>query len=57
MAPQWARTRRELFYLDDSNSLVAVSVQTSGPQFTLGTAVRVFDGKYAGNLILVRCDA
>jgi hypothetical protein len=49
MAPHWARTGRELFYLDDSNSLVAVSVQTSGPQFAFGKAVRVFDAKYAGN--------
>jgi serine/threonine-protein kinase len=48
-APLWAPSGRELFYLDDSNTLMAVPVQTSGPQFTVGKPARVFDTKYAGN--------
>jgi serine/threonine-protein kinase len=47
--PVWARTGRELFYLDDSNTLMAVPVQTSGPQFTFGKPAKVLDTKYAGN--------
>ena len=35
-APVWARTGRQLFYLDDSNTLMAVPVETSGPRFTVG---------------------
>lgn len=48
-APVWARSGRELFYLDESNTLLAVPVQTSGPQFSFGKPVKVFDTKYAGN--------
>ena len=48
-APVWARTGRELFYLDDSNTLMAVPVQTTGAQFTFGKPARVFDTAYAGN--------
>jgi Tol biopolymer transport system component len=48
-APVWARTGRELFYLDESNTLMAVPVQTSGPQFSSGRPVRMFDTKYSGN--------
>jgi Tol biopolymer transport system component len=49
VAPVWARTGRELFYLDESNTLMAVPVQTSGSQFTFGKPAKVFDTKYAGN--------
>jgi hypothetical protein len=49
MAPLWSPTGRELFYLDDSNALMAVPVQTSGPQFIFGKPAKVFDTKYAGN--------
>ena len=46
-APVWARTGRELFYLDESNTLMAVPVQTSGPQFSSGRPAMVFDTKYS----------
>jgi eukaryotic-like serine/threonine-protein kinase len=49
MAPVWAPTGRELFYLDESNTLMAVPVQTSGPQFTFGRPAKVFDTTYAGS--------
>ena len=48
-APVWARTGRELFYLDESNTLMMVPVQTSGPQFSSGRPAKVFDTKYSGN--------
>ena len=48
-APVWARSGRELFYLDESNTLMAVPVQTSGPQFTFGRPAKVFDTKYSGD--------
>ncbi len=43
----WARNGRELFYLDASNALIAVQVQTSGSTFSTGNQAKVFDGKYA----------
>jgi hypothetical protein len=48
--PVWARTGHELFYLDRSNTLMAVPVDTSGPQFKSGHAAKVFDMKYWSNL-------
>ena len=48
-APVWARSGRELFYLDESNTLMAVPVQTSGPQFSFGRPAKVFDTKYSGD--------
>ena len=45
--PAWARSGRELFYLDASNTLTAVPVQTSGPTFSAGKPAKVFDTKYA----------
>ena len=48
-APVWARSGRELFYLDESNTLMAVPVETSRPQFSFGRPAKVFDTKYAGN--------
>jgi eukaryotic-like serine/threonine-protein kinase len=48
-APVWARTGRELFYLDESNTLMAVPVQTSGPNFSFGRPAKVFDTKYSGD--------
>jgi serine/threonine-protein kinase len=47
--PVWARSGRELFYLDESNTLMAVPVDTVGPQFTVSRPARVFDTKYWGN--------
>ena len=48
-APVWARSGRELFYLDDTLTLMAVPVETSGAQFTFGRPAKVFDTKYSGN--------
>lgn len=45
--PAWARTGRELFYLDDADMLAAVPVQTSGPAFSAGKPARVLDTRYA----------
>jgi hypothetical protein len=43
----WARNGRELFYLDGSNTLTAVPVQTTGATFSAGNPARVFDRAYA----------
>lgn len=43
----WARSGRELFYLDATNTLTAVPVQTSGATFGAGTPAKVFDAKYS----------
>jgi eukaryotic-like serine/threonine-protein kinase len=48
-APVWSRTGRELFYLDESNTLMAVPVQTVASPFSYGTAAKVFDTKYSGD--------
>ena len=45
--PVWARSGRELFYLDASNTLTAVPVGTSGPTISIGIPAKVFDTKYA----------
>ena len=45
--PVWARSGRELFYLDLSNTLTAVPVVTSEPTISIGTPAKVFDAKYA----------
>ena len=45
--PAWARSGRELFYLDASNTLTAVPVQTSASTFSAGKPVKVFDTKYS----------
>ncbi len=44
--PAWARNGRELFYLDESNTLTSVHVSTSGPTFNSGSPATVFDAKY-----------
>ena len=43
----WARSGRELFYLDESNTLTSVPIDTSGSTFSAGQPAKVFDGKYA----------
>jgi serine/threonine-protein kinase len=48
-APVWGRNGAELFYLDRSNTLMAVPVQTSAGPFNYGTPEKVFDAKYAGD--------
>ncbi len=45
--PVWARSGRELFYLDASNTLTAVQVGTSGPTISIGIPAKLFDTKYA----------
>ena len=44
--PAWARSGRELFYLDESSALTVVPVQTSGPTFMHGSPATVFDTEY-----------
>ena len=43
--PAWARTGRELFYLDNNNLMTAVPVQTS-PTFSAGNPKKVFEARY-----------
>jgi serine/threonine-protein kinase len=45
--PAWSRSGRELFYLDTSDTLTVVPVQTSGATFSVGNPTRVFDTRYA----------
>ncbi len=44
--PVWSRNGRELFYLDASNTLIAVPVDTSGSTFSAGKPAKVLDAKY-----------
>ena len=44
--PLWARSGRELFYLDGANTLTTVPVRTSGPTFSAGSPAVIFDTKY-----------
>jgi serine/threonine-protein kinase len=44
--PVWARSGRELFYLDGSNLLTSVPVSASGPTFSAGQPATVFETKY-----------
>jgi eukaryotic-like serine/threonine-protein kinase len=46
--PVWAPSGRELFYLDEANTLMAVPIQTTG-HFSAGRPAKVFDTKYSGN--------
>jgi serine/threonine-protein kinase len=53
--PLWARSGRELFYLDDAaNRLMVVPVQTGGQTFTAGNPVKVFDNRMVSNGIAQR---
>ena len=45
--PAWARSGRELFYLDASNALTAVPVGTSEPTISIGSPAKLFDTTYA----------
>ena len=49
MAPVWARSGGELFYLDGSNRLLAVPVQTSGTQFKSGKPAKLFETAYSSD--------
>jgi hypothetical protein len=42
-APGWAPNGAELLYLDESNTLMAVPVKTSGTQFRHGKPAKVFE--------------
>jgi serine/threonine-protein kinase len=44
--PAWARSGRELFYLDESGALIVVPVRTSGTTFIGGHPAKVFDTAY-----------
>jgi Tol biopolymer transport system component len=41
--PAWAINGRQLFYLDSTNALTAVSVQRSGGTLVFGNPARLFD--------------
>lgn len=43
--PVWARNGKELFYLDGTNALTAVSVHTA-PTFSADTPTKLFDSRY-----------
>jgi serine/threonine-protein kinase len=43
----WAPNGREIFYLDESNTLTAVPVQTGEAGFTMGNPTRMFKPSYA----------
>jgi serine/threonine-protein kinase len=43
---RWARTGRELFYLDNDEILTAVPVNLEGAHFSAGTPAKVFATKY-----------
>jgi serine/threonine-protein kinase len=45
--PVWARSGRELFYLDAANALTAVPVATAGPTISIGRPAKLFDTQYA----------
>jgi eukaryotic-like serine/threonine-protein kinase len=40
--PRWRRDGRELFYLDGSNRITAVSLEISGDDLTIGTPTPLF---------------
>jgi hypothetical protein len=42
----WARSGRELFYLDESGALIVVPVRKSGTTFIAGHPAKVFDTAY-----------
>jgi serine/threonine-protein kinase len=44
--PVWAKSGRELFYLDASNAMASVQVSTSGSTFSFGKPATVFETKY-----------
>ncbi len=43
--PVWARSGRELFYLDGAGAVTSVPVQTA-PNFSAGASTKLFDGPY-----------
>ena len=45
--PAWARDGREIFYMDRTNHLMTVPVDTAGPTFSAGASVAVLQTPYA----------
>jgi hypothetical protein len=43
--PVWARSGKELFYLDGANAVTAVPIYTA-PTFSAGTPTKLIDGRY-----------
>lgn len=43
--PLWARSGRELFYLDGAGAMTRVPIQTT-PTFSAGTPLKLFDTRY-----------
>jgi serine/threonine-protein kinase len=48
ITPVWARNGKELFYLDRTNAVTSVPIQTA-PTFSAGTPTKLFDGRYVGS--------
>ena len=48
--PVWARSGKELFYLDGANAMTAVSVNTA-PTFAAGPPTKLFNGRYFSDLL------
>ncbi len=44
--PVWARSGRELFYVDANGHLTAVPVQAAGSTFVAGNPTKLFEGRY-----------
>jgi hypothetical protein len=44
--PAWARSGREIFYLDENELLTGVPVQTTGTTFTAGNPARILSTRY-----------
>ena len=47
--PLWARNGKELFYLDGTSAMTAVSVHTA-PTFTVDTPTKLFEGRYVAGM-------
>jgi serine/threonine-protein kinase len=48
ITPLWARNGKELFYLDGTNAVTSVPIQTA-PTFSAGAPTKLFDGRYVGS--------
>jgi len=48
ITPVWARNGKDLFYLDNTNAVISVPIQTA-PTFNAGTPTKLFDGRYVGS--------
>jgi serine/threonine protein kinase len=46
--PAWARNGKELFYVDNTNNLLAVPVQSAGSIFGFDQPVKLIEGRYFG---------